>query len=379
VVTDSPFDDVEDSLEKALRSEPSRESVHNFWLTIAGLAVLVHLVAVTLTSAVSYYQDILFRSSSYLNLRGMDWQTAELIRKLVAESFVPSIVIASVIPILYWRGNLIQRFAISLVIALTVLNLVGGNYWRVNFRYLRMLLPGLIAICLCWISLPILFSKTPIRTKQLRLIVATAIFILAFCVSLFHMYEAAANERYLFWETFYAVAFCLALIRRNWGSVATLEATATHDQIETTSSRTLMEMMIVGSLACAAAMYWSVRPDTLVLLDLGSAAGLAFVSVWASTWTIGRGLERRSTSISNLLIWFGMGLYFACSILLVNIFQFARFSITVNWISITMVTVTAFGVSAIYFFYLNLVTYWLRFCGWTFAKSKSTERAIADG
>lgn len=84
-------------------------------------------------------------------------------------SSVPSAVIASVVPILYWRGGLLQRFGLSLVIAICVMNvaLSDSYYSFVESRWDRT--GRILQVIACWVSLPMLFTYSPIRTIKLRL------------------------------------------------------------------------------------------------------------------------------------------------------------------------------------------------------------------
>ena len=178
----------------------------------------------------------------------------------------------ALVPILYWRGGLLQRFAISVVLAVTTMNLATEAFH--SSWILKVPVRQLSAILLCWIAMPVLFLWTPINTRPLRLIVACGLMLLSLCLSILHMFSAPRNINLLYWEALYGASLCYALIRRNWGRVAILESGSELDQIERTSSRTLLEIMAVCGLACAASMYWSTWLNRGVVLQLTQAMSL---------------------------------------------------------------------------------------------------------
>ena len=120
------------------------------------------------------------------------------------------------------------------------------------------------------------------------------------------MISAPRNINLLYWEALYGAAFCYALLRRNWGRVAILEAGTMLEQIERTSSRTLLEFMVVCGLACVASTYWSTSLYSGVVLQLTQAIVLGIGCIPVSMTGIRIVLSWKATKIWKL---FGIGLF----------------------------------------------------------------------
>ena len=346
---------------------PSRESIKSFWVGSSGLAVLAILASI----GVFTLGKLDSRLVSLLNIPWgrNSWNACYGINIVIGASLIPGLVLAALVPILYWRGGLLQRFAISVVLAVTTMNLTTEIFhgsWN-----LKVPVRQLIAILLCWIAMPVLFLRTPIKTRPLRLIVASGLMLLSLCLSILHMFSAPPNINLLYWEALYGASFCYALLRRNWGRVAILEAGTELEQIERTSSRTLLELMAVCGLACAASMYWSTSLHRGVVLQLAQAIVLGMGCILASMAGIRIVLSWRATKIWKL---FAIGLFMW---LLFGANSAVYFAIddpwgTGNWrifrsgafepmLAISIVSGIA---SQIYVAFICLVGMWLKWCGW---------------
>ncbi len=296
---------------------------------------------------------------------------------VVNDSLMPCIVIATVVPILFWRGGLGQRFAISLALAVTTMNY---SLFHFGYRGLKSQDPqALLAILGCWLMFPILFLCTPVKTASLRFVVATCLLMLTVCVSVIHMIGLRRSYDVLSWVSLYGAAFLYALIRRNWGNVAILEAGVSSDRIERTSSRTLLEMMIACSLACAVAMYLTKtelnRP--FWLLGQTSLFGIVYVVVSLATiriimhWEFKRiwGLVLFGLLACLLMVWSS----FSTQYLLAwnrwgNINQFLQSTAPLS-ISLGVLFATVYWIM-----FLVTVGWWIKLCGWHLAEKQYKER-----
>lgn len=288
---------------------------------------------------------------------------------LAGTALTPSLVIACIVPILYWRGHLVQRFLISVVIAITVLNIVGNldffsrNQFAATWRELAM-------VAACWIALPVLFLWTPIKTRYLRLIVASGVMLLTLCLSVLHMYEAQPNDFFLGWMSLYAAAFSFALLRRNWGRIAMVEAATQAEDIETTSTRTLLELMVVSGLACSAASFWATRVDMSSAVLFGTAALFGLIMACVSMVLIRFTFEAGVHRVPKLLIvWVVVAFAFYANVLTVMLIDLSRYGTTffqsqplviVSNVSLVGAIVT----SLVYMLLTFVIGYWLRWCGW---------------
>jgi hypothetical protein len=185
------------------------------------------------------------------------------------------------------------------------------------------------------------------------------------------MISAPRNINLLYWEALYGASFCYALLRRNWGRVSILEAGTKLEQIERTSSRTLLELMAVCGLACAASMYWSTSLYSGVVVQLAQAMVLGIGCVLASMAGIRIVLSWKATKIWKLLaIGLIMWLLFGAN-------SAVYFAIddpwgTGNWRifrsgafePMLAIFIASSLASLIYVGFTCLVGIWLRWCGW---------------
>ncbi len=345
----------------------SRESIKSFWVGCSGLAVLAILASIgvftlgKLDSWLVSHLNIPF-GQSY-------WNACYGISIVIGATFLPSLVLGALVPVLYWRGGLLQRFAISVVLAVTTMNLTIEIFE--GSRNLRVPVRQLIAILLCWIAMPVLFLRTPINTRPLRLIVASGLMLLSLCLSILHMFSAPRNINLLYWEALYGAAFCYALLRRNWGRVAILESGTELEQIERTSSRTLLELMAICGLACAASMYWSTSLYSGVVLQLTQAIVLGIGCVLASMAGIRIVLNWTAIKFWRL---FAIGL-FMCLLFGAN--SVAYFAFEDQWgrgrwrvfsssifEPLLAISIASGFASLFYVGFICLVGVWLKWCGW---------------
>ncbi len=346
---------------------PSRESIKSFWVGSSGLAVLAILASIGVFTVGKL--DSWFVSRLHIPIGQSYWNACYGISIVIGATLIPGLVLGALVPVLYWRGGLLQRFAISVVLAVTTMNLTTEIFegsWN-----LRVPVRQLIAILLCWIAMPVLFLWTPINTRPLRLIVASGLMLLSLCLSILHMLTAPHNINLLYWEALYGAAFCYALLRRNWGRVAILEAGTELEQIERTSSRTLLELMAICGLACAASMYWSTSLYSGVVIQLTQAIVLGMGCVLVSMTGIRIVLSWKATKIWKL---FAIGLFMW---LLFGANSAVYFAIVFSWGSgnwrnfrpVTFESMLAISIvsgiaSLIYVGFICLVGVWLKWCGW---------------
>ncbi len=346
----------------------SRESIKSFWVGCSGLAVLAILASIGVFALGSLDSWLV----SLLNIPfGQSyWNACYGISIVIGSSLIPGLVLGALVPVLYWRGGLLQRFAISVALAVTTMNLtteVFHGSWN-----LKVPVRQLIAILLCWIAMPVLFLWTPINTRPLRLIVACGLMSLSLCLSILHMISAPRNINLLYWEALYGASFCYALLRRNWGRVSILEAGTKLEQIERTSSRTLLELMAVCGLACAASMYWSTSLYSDVVVQLTQAIVLGVGCVLASMAGIHIVLSWKATKIWKLLamgliMWLLFGANSAVYFAIADQWWWTgNLRIFSSWTFERMLAIFIASslASLIYVGFICLVGIWLKWCGW---------------
>lgn len=343
----------------------SKESIRSFWVCIAGLAVIAHLAIYFELLFVQTIDDWLGRQYSIRFFQPPRY----VLHVVFSQSFVPCIILATVVSILYWRGGLAQRFVIALAITVAAMNS------SIDSRGVPLIdrspLFGLLTISGCWAMFPILFLLTPIRTERLRLVVATCLLVLTVCVSFINMTDLRRSHEFLYWQTLFGSAFVYAILRRNWGKVAMLESSATEGQIERTSSRTLLELMAVSGLASASYMYFSQssydQPISYYLHGalIGVVSVLVFMSCFKrfQAWKLGHILW-------IVLFWFVMSALFHVNTLMSFYGQRSvKISLMSMFISSEAVFTASFsGIASLLILgYLWGVGIWLKWCGWRLA------------
>jgi hypothetical protein len=373
------FDPLSD-IEPAKPEEASRRSVASFWIGCSGLAILAHLaifLALRILGGLQLFlETFVFANGNDLNSRGNYWEILRGIAMVFNDSLMPFIVIATVVPILFWRGGLGQRFAVSLALAITTMNYSLFNIWDLGLK--SQDLQALLAILGCWLMFPILFLCTPIKTARLRLVAATCLLVLTVCVSVIHLIGLRRSYDVLSWVSLYGAAFLYALIRRNWGNVAILEAGVLSDSIERTSSRTLLEMMIACSLACAVALYLTKTELDRPFWYFAQTSLFGIVCVFVSLATIRSVLQRELKKI-----W----LFVLCGLLIYLVMAWNTFSIQYflgwnRWRNIRQffdsaapvtIGLGALFATAYWMAFLFTLGWWLHRCGWHLGKKQNEE------
>ena len=361
-----PFSEYEPQL-----AEPStKESIRSFWIGIAGLAILANVMICIELQATQYVCSWLWNEANKLPNGRSIWEAMEGLELVSRESLLPCIVLATVVPIRYWRGGLAQRFAISGVLVVAAMNssVSKHTWWNNTYVVDRDQLRGLLAISGCWVMFPVLFLFTPINTRPLRLIVASCLLVLTFCVSVINMFDLRRSLELLYWESVFGSAFLYAVIRRNWGKVAMLESASSADQIERTSSRTLLELMTVSGLACASVMYWSKSTYAGLFLYFVQASILGIASVLVSMVCFRRiqVLQRKHIPLL-VFLWLAMWILISANSLLNVVhsrYNYSRWSAFVSSSTVYSVVASACCASLLLLVHILVVGYWLRLCGW---------------
>lgn len=339
-------------------TEPHRASIKSFWIGCVGLALLAFVGALFFNATYSGLVEWLDRRQS--------WRFGYVRFLLLSNFILPSLVMVSVVPILYWRGGLGTRFAVSLAVAITAMNIVNEPIWDIFSsgsksleRWIRV---GQVSFC--WIMLPILFLWTPIRTRPLRLLTGGGFMLLAYCISILPMHGIPDAGNVFCWQALYGAGFCLSILRRHWGSFAVLEASITNDQVSRTSSRSLLELMAISALCIVVTTFWSEgfyrRDNSLPLIAMSAVQGL-LVSILCSYY-VQTVLNRRNHRWLLLgAIWIGVESAFCISVRLIGLSTRTPFSF------IDMLLLTALGSTAITL-HLAICVMWLNRCGWQTAK-----------
>ena len=193
--------------------------------------------------------------------------------------------------------------------------------------------------------------------------------ILTVCVSVLNMSNLRGGVDMLYWECVFGSAFLYALIKRNWGRVAMLESDAAVDQIERTSSRTLLELMAVSGLAFASVGYWAQTSLTGKGLFFFQASTLGVASVLVSMSCIRRLMNWRTRYLWFMVFsWVAMSIVFAVNgfFLLLNDYGLSR-GVWDQFLTTTVVypiIVISLCASLWLVIYLVLLGSWLRWCGW---------------
>jgi len=316
------FDPLSD-IEPAKPEESLRKSVASFWIGCSGLAILSHVaifLALRILASTQWLVETVVFENVNRNYWGNYWEILRGVAVVVNDSMMPCIVIATVVPILFWRGGLGQRFAISLALAITTMNYSLFNIWYLGLK--SQDLQALLAILGCWAMFPILFLFTPLKTTQLRFIAATCLLILTVCVS-----------------------------------------------------GTMLEMMIACGLACAVATYLTKTELNRPIWLLGQTSLFAIVYVFVSLATIRSVLhwERKK-------IW----LFMLCGLLVCLLMTWSSFStqyvVGNRWGNIRQFFQSTAPVSiglgvlfATTYWMVFLVTlgWWIKRCGWHIADKRT--------
>jgi hypothetical protein len=343
--------------------EPSRQSLKSFWGLVACVAIAAFFataLAYWMREMVDYHVDRILNNP---------WRSKHSpISSVVFDScLVPSLVAVAVTPLLYWRGGLAQRFTLSLMIAIAAMNLNShqGSYYfgsKVNWNLMAIMV-------LLWGSLPILFLYTPMSTRPLRFFATACILGTAFCVGMSYLEFAPFNHRILCWEATYGAALGYALIQRNWGRIATLEDSANANQIERTSSRTLLELMSVSAMACVATSFWSVSLNNDMVASLAIAALFGPLPISFALYYFKHSYNGWSRVVICLMMVLTLAVLFSLGGLLRPTLQFYWNSMPIREFAIVSL-VSGLGASVILTSFIVLVDGLLRVFRWRVVDSR---------
>lgn len=290
----------------------------------------------------------------------------------VTDSFLPSFVLLSLIPVLYWRGGLAQRFLLSISIAIIAMNAVSDpiSYFSKGDERLERVREILLFLLL----IPVLFWFAPLRTRSLRLIVAFCLVALGFCTSIYLMGRVPRSLHVHSWTSLYLAGFGLALLSRNWGSIALLEAKTNAEDLERTSSKTLLELMAISGLCIVITMIWTREIDQNLIFAVGTsiATGCSAAVVGITNVQVGLGCKRYGWKrVAMMWLLFSI-VYCGCVAFRMTIASDAvsRFPNLLAFFSIAwgMVAIACLALQ------LNLCILWLRFCGWQTLKSDMKQK-----
>ena len=357
--------------------------IASFWWGCCGFAILAVLSTIGLGASLELFLRTLQKWIYGLILQGDTsfsrahfWCISRAVVITFESVFVPSAVIASVVPILYWRGGLLQRFGVSLAIAICVMNVAIADSYNHIFQMRVSESVRVLQIIACWVSIPLLFTYSPIRTTKLRLIVSSIVLTIAVCISILVLIDAPRASRLVSWQALYLAGFSWALFRRNWGNTVVLEGGTTTTEVERTSSRTLMELMIISAIAIVAGMIFTGRNFERIALDGAIHFGLGFVTAALSIWVLCQFNSKGPWYWTKLSVSF-----VALSVIafLVNLYEtyFQQNNYYINGFEpgsqVLLLSLCAVGAGFFWFLHLLLLSIWLRFCGWRIEHTRSNE------
>lgn len=361
-----------------VKKELTPTQVSSFWWGCCGLAVLALLssvgVGATLELCLRTFQKWIYgwgvQGNSSISSSHF-WGISRAVVMTFKSVFVPAAVIASVVPILYWRGGLLQRFGISLAIATCVMNVAMADSYHNIFQMRVSVSVRILQIIACWVSLPLLFCYSPIRTTKLRLIVSSMVLTMAVCISILVLIDAPQASRLISWQALYLAGFSWALFRRNWGSTVVLEGGTTTAEIERTSSRTLMELMIVSAIAIVAGMIFTGRNSERIASDGLIHFGLGLATAALSVWVL---CQFDSKGLRFWTILFVAFLLLSLLSLIVNLYEsyFQQNNYYIHGLDplsqMLLLTLCSAGAGIFWLIHMVFLAIWLGFCGWRISR-----------
>lgn len=370
--------DSESAAPTPVKKEFTQTQVASFWWGCCGLAVLALLssvgVGATLELCLRTFQKWIYGWVSQGNTpisSSHFWGISRAVVMTFESVFVPSAVIASVVPILYWRGGLLQRFGISLAIAICVMNIAIADSYHNIFKMRLSESIRVMQIVACWISLPLLFSYSPIRTTKLRLIVSSMVLTIAVCISILVLIDAPRASRLISWQALYLAGFSWALFRRNWGNTVVIEGGTSTTEVERTSSRTLMELMIVSAIAIVAGIIFTGRDFERIAVDGLTHFGLGLATAALSIWVL---CQFDSKGPKFWMILFVAFLGLSAMSFLVNLYEnyFQQNNYYINALEpstqMLLLTLCSAGAGSFWLIQMALLATWLRVCGWRISR-----------
>jgi len=361
-----------------VKKELTPTQVSSFWWGCCGLAVLALLssvgVGATLELCLRTFQKWIYgwgvQGNSSISSSHF-WGISRAVVMTFKSVFVPAAVIASVVPILYWRGGLLQRFGISLAIATCVMNVAMADSYHNIFQMRVSVSVRILQMIACWVSLPLLFCYSPIRTTKLRLIVSSMVLTMAVCISILVLIDAPQASRLISWQALYLAGFSWALFRRNWGSTVVLEGGTTTAEIERTSSRTLMELMIVSAIAIVAGMIFTGRNSERIATDGLIHFGLGLATAALSIWVL---CQFDSKGLRFWTILFVAFLLLSLLSLIVNLYEsyFQQNNYYIHGLDplsqMLLLTLCSAGAGIFWLLHMVFLAIWLGFCGWRISR-----------
>jgi hypothetical protein len=361
-----------------VKKELTPTQVSSFWWGCCGLAVLALLssvgVGATLELCLRTFQKWIYgwvvQGNSSISSSHF-WGISRAVVMTFKSVFVPAAVIASVVPILYWQGGLLQRFGISLAIATCVMNVAMADSYHNIFQMRVSVSVRILQIIACWVSLPLLFCYSPIRTTKLRLIVSSMVLTMAVCISILVLIDAPQASRLISWQALYLAGFSWALFRRNWGSTVVLEGGTTTAEIERTSSRTLMELMIVSAIAIVAGMIFTGRNSERIATDGLIHFGLGLATAALSIWVL---CQFDSKGLRFWTILFVAFLLLSLLSLIVNLYEsyFQQNNYYIHGLDplsqMLLLTLCSAGAGIFWLIHMVFLAIWLGFCGWRISR-----------
>lgn len=370
--------DSESAVPEPIKKEFTPTQVASFWWGCCGLAVLALLSSVglgaTLELCLRAFQKWLYswglQGSSSISSSHF-WGISRAVVMTFENVFVPSAVIASVVPILYWRGGLLQRFGISLAIAICVMNIAIADSYHNIFKMRVSESIRVMQIVACWISLPLLFSYSPIRTTKLRLIVSSMVLTIAVCISILVLIDAPRASQLISWQSLYLAGFSWALFRRNWGNTVVLEGGTIATEVERTSSRTLMELMIVSAIAIVAGMIFTGRNFERIAADGLVHFGLGLATAALSIWVLCQFDSKGPRFWTILFVAF---LLLSFLSLIVNLYEnyFQQNNYYINALEprsqVLLLACCSMGAGFFWLSHMVFLATWLRVCGWRISR-----------
>jgi hypothetical protein len=350
---------------------PSRERLASFWWGAVGSALICLVLCLVWGWTARVRRDALWQFADVYSDAAPQSRVrfSQMFEFNEHATMLPGAVIVAMVPILFWRGSLLQRFALSIGFALPIMcvSSVQWSWWK---RAHSPMIPGLLASCI--LAIPLLHLYSPLRTKGLRLLSSTMLLSIAICLGIIAMIQAPSGWDVLQLLLIFAGGVSWSLLRRNWGSIALLESGSSSESIERTSSKTLLEMMIIVSLGLAIFLVIARRNfDTRMLYFMGFSLLFGVSIVYGANFMINRRLGHAIPKwmslrgVGPLVVFFFASL--AMSLLLGTTFQFLSMN---NQLFLPGMIGSASICALFLTCQLWLITSWLRFCGWTLGTSR---------
>jgi hypothetical protein len=194
---------------------------------------------------------------------------------------------------------------------------------------------------------------------------------MAVCISILVLIDAPQASRLISWQALYLAGFSWALFRRNWGSTVVLEGGTTTAEIERTSSRTLMELMIVSAIAIVAGMIFTGRNFERIASDGLIHFGLGLATAALSVWVL---CQFDSKGLRFWTILFVAFLLLSLLSLIVNLYEsyFQQNNYYIHGLDplsqMLLLTLCSAGAGIFWLIHMVFLAIWLGFCGWRISR-----------